>query len=57
MKHKRETLTFKAPKPRDPMARELSDCKFHQRIERPKNEYRRMRSNDKYRLMDQAFED
>jgi hypothetical protein len=39
------------------MARELADCKFHQRIERPKNEYRRMRSNDKYRLMDQAFED
>lgn len=57
MKFKREVLTFKGPKRRDPIARELSDGKYRPRIERPKDEYRRMRSDDKYRLWDEAFEE
>ena len=57
MKHKREILTFKAPKRRDPVARELSDDKYRQRVERPKVEYRRMRSNDKYHLLDDMFDE
>ena len=57
MKNKRETLTFKAPKRRDPIARSLADDCYRQRVERPDKQYRRLRNNDRSRLLDEVYND
>jgi hypothetical protein len=51
MKRQRETLSFKGPKRRDPMARELEKGQYQQKVHRAASDYRRCRSNDRHQLL------
>ena len=56
MKHKREILTFKAPKRRDPIARSLAEDCYRQRVERSDKQYRRLRNNPRSRVLDDVYD-
>jgi hypothetical protein len=56
MKYKRETLTFEAPKRRDPIAKSLAEDCYRQRVERSDKQYRRLRNNDRSRLLAEVYD-